>query len=69
MGWVGFYLDVTDKVRFERLEKRDGDAQITTLNHKSESELDQFKDKLIIIDSSKTLQHTYNQLDDYLRQK
>jgi len=68
MGWVGFYLDVSDDIRFKRLKKRDGDTQIATLNHKSEVELDQFKNKLIVIDASKTLQHTYNQLDDYFGQ-
>jgi len=68
MGWIGFYLDVADEIRFKRLKKRDGDAQITTLNHKSELELDQFKDKLIVIDASKTLQDTYNQIDNYFRQ-
>jgi len=62
-GWVGLYLDVPDEIRKERLTKRDGDAQVTTLQHSSETSIDLFKDELIRIDSSQSLEKTYKQLD------
>jgi len=64
LGWVGFYLDVPDHKRLKRLEKRDGDAQIETLTHSSEIELISFKDNLIKIDSSGTLEETYAQIEN-----
>jgi len=67
MGWVGIYLDVTDDIRIKRLGNRDGNAQIETLNHSSETSLDNFKNDLIKIDSSGTLQQTYNQLNEFMK--
>lgn len=65
-GWVGIFLDVSDEVREQRLSSRDGDAQTATLNHASETSVDIFKDQLIKIDSSGTLENTYRQLDELL---
>ena len=62
-GWVGLYLNVSDEIRVQRLGKRDGTAQTTTLQHSSETAIDGFKDDLIQIDSSGTLEETYEQLD------
>jgi len=67
-GWVGIYLDVSDEIRIERLGLRDGDAQQTTLNHTSETAIDGFKDELIQIDSSQTLEVTYAKLDALLEE-
>jgi len=65
-GWVGIYLNVSDEIRIERLKKRDGDAQVGTLKHSSETSLDAFKEELIPLDSSKTLEDTYRNLDNLI---
>lgn len=65
-GWVGLFLNAPDELREERLGKRDGNAQASTLTHVSEVNVDSFKDELIQIDSSGTLEDTYNQLDKLL---
>lgn len=65
-GWIGIYLDAPDDIRAERLKNRDGDAQISTLGHSSETSIDLFKDELIRIDSSKSLEETYAQLDNLI---
>lgn len=65
-GWVGLYLDVSDEIRMERLKKRDGDAQQATLNHSSETTIDEFKDDLIQIDASQTVEITYKKLDSLI---
>ena len=72
LGFIGIYLEVPDEIRIKRLEGRDGTAQIETLNHKSETQLDTFKDKLIKVDSSGTLEQTYQNLEEtleYIRQE
>lgn len=66
LGFVGIYLDVPDSIRIKRLEGRDGTAQIETLSHKSEMQLDIFKDSLIKVDSSGTLEQTYENLEQTL---
>lgn len=66
LGWLGIYLDVPDEIRIRRLTKRDGNAQIETLKHSSETELDSFKDELVKVDSSKTLEDTYQNIDELL---
>lgn len=66
LGWVGIYLDVTEDVRIKRLTKRDGNAQIKTLNHSSETGLNEFKNELIRVDSSRIEEYTYQQLDKIL---
>ena len=63
-GWVGLFLNVPDDIRIERLGKRDGTAQVETLQHSSEVAVDNFKDELIQIDASGTLEETYAQLED-----
>lgn len=66
VGWIGIYLDVSDEIREKRLEKRDGTSQKETLQHSSETSVDGFKDQLIQIDSSQTLEKTYRQLADII---
>jgi len=65
-GWVGIYLDVPDAVRIARLTGRDGDAQVHTLQHTSETSLDSFKDELIKVDASGSLDQTYQRLEETL---
>lgn len=62
-NWVGIFLNASDEVRIKRLGIRDGDAQVGTLAHSSELDVDKFKDDLIQIDASGTLEDTYKQLD------
>lgn len=71
-GWVGFYLDVSDEVRIQRLKCRDGDACVNKLQHASETALDEFKDELIKIDVSGSLQQSYENLEqtlEYIRKE
>ncbi len=65
-GWVGIYLNVPDEVRIERLKGRDGDAQVSTLQHSSETALDEFKDNLIQLDASGSLETTYQRIEETL---
>lgn len=67
-GWLGLYLNVSDEIRIQRLGNRDGNAQTGTLQHSSELGVDRFKDELIQIDSSGTLDETYRQLDTIIAQ-
>ena len=66
MGWIGLYLDVTDEERIRRLTGRDGDAQLTTLNHSSETSIDLFKDDLIKVDANGPLEKTYQNVTNAL---
>jgi dephospho-CoA kinase len=66
MGWVGIYLNVPDEIRLKRLTGRDGDAQVHTLGHISETAVDEFKDELIQVDSSGSLEVTYQRLEETL---
>lgn len=68
MGWTGIYLDVPDEIRIKRLTGRDGDAQVSTLNHISETGIDAFKNDLITVDSSGTLDQTYKNIEEVLSQ-
>jgi dephospho-CoA kinase len=61
-GWIGIYLDVSDDIRINRLNNRDGDAKIECLNHKSETEIDSFKDNLIKLDASGSMENTISKL-------
>jgi len=65
-GWIGFYLDVSDEIRVKRLEGRDGDACVDKLQHASETALEGFKDELIKIDVSGTLEQSYQNLEETL---
>lgn len=62
-GWIGIYLNVSDEIRIERLKKRDGSAQVSTLKHSSELDMDKFKDDLIQFDASGTLEEAHKGLD------
>ncbi len=62
-GWIGIYLNVSDEARIERLTKRDGNAQVTTLKHSSELDMDKFKDDLIQFDASGTIEEANKSLD------
>lgn len=71
-GWVGIYLDVPDEIRITRLKGRDGDACVDKLGHASETALDGFKDDLIKIDVSGTLDQSYENLEqtlEYIRRE
>lgn len=63
MGWVGIYLEVPGDIRIKRLMSRDGTAQEKTLNHASETAIDQFKDGLIKVDASGDLASQYFHLN------
>lgn len=65
-GWIGLFLTVPDDIRIKRLGKRDGDAQVATLQHSSETSIDIFKDELIQVDSSESLEATYKNIDKAL---
>src|SRR6185295_9782068 len=66
MGWIGIYLNVDENIRLSRLESRDGDAQKETLKHKSELEMEEFKDDLYQLDSNNSLEITYAWLEELL---
>lgn len=71
-GWIGLYLDVPDEIRIQRLENRDGDACVDRLQHESETALDSFKDELVKVDVSGSLEKSYQNLEEtleYLRRK
>lgn len=72
-GWLGIYLDVPENTRIQRLKGRDGDAQIKTLGHSSETSIDSFKKDLIKIDASDTIEETQKNVEkvlyDYLKGK
>ena len=58
-----FYLNVEESIRLKRLKNRDGITQQSTLNHITETAVDEFKDDLIQVDASGTLQEMYENLD------
>ena len=66
LGFIGIYIDVPDKIRYKRLIGRDGKAQKNTLNHKSETLIDSFKDDLIKLDGSGSLEQSYRKLNELL---
>jgi len=65
-GWIGLYLEVPDELRIKRLEGRDGDACVDNLDHASETALEEFKDELIKVDVSGTLEQSYQNLEETL---
>ena len=67
LGFVGIYINVSDEKRKERLINRDGSAQEKTLNHKSETLIDTFKDELIQLDGSGSLEESYKKLNKLLQ--
>ncbi len=62
-GWLGIYLDVSDDIRIKRLNQRDATAQIETLNHASETALDEFKHELVSIDASGSIEEMCDNLE------
>lgn len=66
-GWLGVYLYVPDDIRIQRLGKRDGDAQVHTLQHASETAVDSFKNDLILLDTSDSTDCTHMDLDKILK--
>ncbi len=68
LGFVGIYIDVPDETRRGRLIGRDGTAQESTLNHKSETLIDTFKKDLIRVDGSGDLEASYRKLNDLLQE-
>jgi len=67
LGFVGIYIDVSDEIRKERLIGRDGKAQEATLNHKSETLIDTFKDDLIKVDGNGSLEESFRKLNNTLK--
>ena len=67
LGFVGIYIDVPEETRKGRLIGRDGTAQEKTLNHKSETLIDTFKDDLIKLDGSGDLEASYLKLNELLQ--
>lgn len=65
-NWVGIWLDVPEKIRLQRLKNRDGDAQEEHLNHVSETSMKEFKDNLIQLDASGTIDQTFERLEETL---
>ena len=71
-GWIGIYLKVSDELRIKRLTRRDGDACVDKLQHASETALESFKDELIKVDVSGTLEQSYENLEqtlEYIRRE
>jgi len=73
MKWELIYLDCPDEVRIERAKKRDGCFDETTLKHESEVGVDMiyntYKDKLYIMDSSKEVANSYEDIDKFAQNK
>ena len=67
LGFVGIYIKVPDKIREKRLENRDGNSQKNTLQHRSETLIDTFKDELIQLDGSGSLEESYIKLNKLLQ--
>lgn len=67
LGFVGIYINVSDEIREKRLENRDGNSQKNTLQHKSETLIDTFKDELIQLDGSGSLGDSYKKLNKLLQ--
>lgn len=67
MGWIGIYINTNKETRIKRLTKRDGDAQIKTLNHKTETSIDEFKEELIQFDSNIPLKEAQKRLDSLIK--
>jgi dephospho-CoA kinase len=65
-GWIGIYLDAPEEIRIERLRGRDGDAQIASLTHASEIDVLKFKDDLIQLDATGSVEDSNLKLDALL---
>ncbi len=67
--WLGIFLYASDEIRIKRLIGRDGDAKIELLNHETESSVDEFKDQLIQVDASGTLNEMYSNIDKVIKKE
>lgn len=65
-GWIGIYVDTPKDVRIQRLIKRDGKAQTDMLECESEISVDEFKDELIRVDTSGTIEESYKNFQEVL---
>jgi dephospho-CoA kinase len=69
-GWVLIYLDCPEGVRIERCKKRDGTFDPATLNHPSETGVDdilkQFNAHITYVNSSSTIEKTNGELDEIM---
>lgn len=68
--WILIYLNCKDAIRIERCKKRDGVFDSNTLNHPSETGVDDilnvFENDIITVDSNGTIDNTNKQLDDIM---
>ncbi len=71
--WELIYLNCPDEVRIERAKARDGYFNPETLNHESEMEVEKiyelYKDRLYVIDSSKSIEENYRDVDLFTENK
>ena len=71
--WELIYLNCPDEVRIERAKARDGYFNPETLNHVSEMEVEKiyelYKDRLYVIDSSKSIEENYRDVDLFTENK
>lgn len=66
LGWKGINLVVPEEIRLSRLVSRDGDAQAEHLEHISETAIDHLVHDLVQLDSSASLEITYQKLEETL---
>jgi dephospho-CoA kinase len=69
-NWILFYLDCPEEIRIERCKKRDGVFDPATLNHSSETGVDdilkEFGDQIFKIDGSGSVEDTNRLLDIWM---
>lgn len=70
-GWLLLYMDCPDQIRIERCILRDKTFDPLTMNHPSETGveeiLNKYQSKIINIDSSGSMENTNKQLDDIVQ--
>ena len=66
-GWFGIYLEASEETRCERLIKRDGSFKVENLKYKSETDLEKFKDKLCLINTEKSKEEMFKDIDILIR--
>lgn len=67
-NWTLFYLDCPTQIRIDRCRKRDGVFDYGTLNHPSETGVDDILKKftVITIDASDTIENTNSAIDTWM---
>jgi dephospho-CoA kinase len=69
-NWILIYLDCPEDIRIERCKKRDGVFDYSTLNHPSETGVDDiifnFATDIFFVDSNGTIENTNKQLDEIM---